>query len=1093
MFWSLSMWARRAGAGAVLRSGLSALACLACAAGTSACSPGGGDVESGGGGDTGDAVEEGPIGQSEDPLYERTMWDAYNPSTPKKSVVIVGGGASGMTAAWHLRRLGHTVTLLEKGSNSKEFGNVKTQYVNVPGLQGPDGKRWVDMGVNDFNTSTYRYITFMLDYLGVKHLPLQDKAMFSNTSGRWFVAGPYDQPWTCSPALAADCDSIRLDMKRFFTYAQEVTDKYACRNITVDEYVRARIPSCLPSTAGPNPGDPPVPGGPYSEAFINYNLKPRISNMYFTNLRDPGNMPLRYVMSYYVLQEGLGKPDVPDSRRYWENGASEWLIALRDKQLLPATPNPPFPGVPYGYGPPVNIQLGATVTGLVTNQAGASPVRVTYTQGGVTKYADAQEVVMATDPAGMQAIFNTTCGTAYTWQSARSAGTVSCPTGQIDNTMFDAIMKIANNTSKSVVHNWNDAAVQTGSYENIAAQRTYNIFIYDDYVDTWLYPPPSTDIHPYTIHYIENFHQNDAASALYDRTPPPGYSLGAQWPRFYTTLERDFGPQQRLIPGYYKIATWDNDTHTSGGAAEWVGKHIITDPQLVVSQQTVLGNHYDRPGVQGAKHVYVGAGWIRFAGLHEELFVHTKNVAAQIDDPAHFYDEDVYNEDPSAPRHAPLYIAQIFQTQCTASGTYNTAGPAPAVNTCLETFDFPTTVNPPPPAGQSSYSSYVAVTGTHVGEPYFNVSGDVASVTPIDNWSLKWNPTRIGSAQLCTGIENGALDTAWDFKVNPKLGGTSATTGYDYSGSCTLGGTKLVFQTIKGTTYQVTAPSYTGLPVRDVFGTCQPEPGYYALDFAFSPYVCKAAQDGYTTICLSNYGYGYTSSSTADLTVEAISCPESRTEPRRLAWRGGTGGSECTDPARQCPSGSVATGVRYQSSPSWEWAKNVWLECRPVLDYTAQTLGAPTAVKPACGGTESVDRSYSCMADPVNNPSNDPAVMVGQRVITSYSTGWVDAVAPVCKNLRTGAQWTMTPHTTAGYDTTDTCLSNTEVYSLNLRAGDWLDGMQALCGDQVSLTLPYQGSSCNGYCNTYSGACWCDIYCMSYGDCCQDYQLRCTP
>lgn len=251
--------------------------------------------------------------------------------------------------------------------------------------------------------------------------------------------------------------------------------------------------------------------------------------------------------------------------------------------------------------------------------------------------------------------------------------------------------------------------------------------------------------------------------------------------------------------------------------------------------------------------------------------------------------------------------------------------------------------------------------------------------------------------------------------------------------------------------------------------------------------------DGYTTICLSNYGYGVSSSSSAEYSVEGANCPESRTEPQRLTWRGGSGGNQCTDTARQCPVGSVATGVRYQSSASYEWAKNVWLECRPVLDYAAQTLGAPTAVRPACGGTESIERVYSCMSDPANNPANDPAVMVGQRVITSYGTGWVDAVAPVCKNLVTGAQWTMTPHTTYGNSTTDTCLSNSEVYSLDLHTGDWLDGMQAVCGDMVSTKLPYQGVSCNGYCNTSAPGCWCDTYCMVAGDCCEDYQLYCHP
>jgi hypothetical protein len=1020
---------------------------------------------------------------TEDPLYYTQMFPKYNSGTTKFKVAIVGGGASGLTAAWHLRRLGHHVTVLEK--NTELGGNVKTQPLNLGGVASnpynPDGKRWADLGVNDFNTKTYRYITYMLDRLGVVHLPLQDTAMFGDNAGKWFIAGSLtsSQTWTCSSAFSQqDCNDIRDGMKRFFTEAIEVVDDISFKDTTVDEYVYNVVQ---------NKGN-----APYPVAFINNNLKPRISNMYFTNLTDPGTMPIRYVMSYYTLQEGLnGDPSPAADRRYWRDGASTWLNVLRDTQLTAATPNPPLPDLPAGavIGNPVEIRTSSLVQRFWTNQAGTNPIKIQWVENGVSKTEQRwDKILVATDPRGVIDLFNTTCGTTWDPTSGLPPPT-TCPTGYVDNAMFAAMMKIHFNQSKSVVHKWDYAATQDNNYANVAAQRTYNIFIYPGYVNTTITSPPATPVRPYTISYVENSHQNDATSPYYGRV---GVNVGIQWPTFYTTLERDFGPYSRSIPDAQKVESWNNTTHAPGPVVQWTSHHIISDSSLADSQQTILGNHYDKPGVQGQKGVYIGSGWIRFAGLHEELFVHTMQVAAQIDDPANFYDEHIYNADPSAERHAPLYIAQLLVPKCLFSGSYfGVAGqPPPGVNQCIERFDFPVSVNPPPPAGGTSSTSYVVDTcSNYTGQPYFTVSGDVTNVTyPNPACQLQFTPTKDGTGTLCAGIKNQGVDTEWDFKVKPTITGTSSTVNYDASANYSAGGTKLVFPTIKGTQYTITPLPASWTAVRNVLGTCMPDPNNYPLDWADIGYSCTANQDGYTTICLSNFStYTTPPTPTANATfqVEAVGCSSPQATDVELPYVGSTGGGECTAPERQCPAGWVATGVTFEY---FGWARRAWLQCREVINGT--TLGGTElAAGPTCGGSGPSTATLRCY-----DGTGEPAVVIGQRV---YVSTYTKAVAPICRGLTTGTVWEMTPPNAVGTLSTAQCPSNTQVYSMNFRTGSELDGLQMVCGDLISMNVPYRGGSCQGLCGGYNSTanCYCDDLCAlsANNDCCQDFELVCSP
>ena len=76
-----------------------------------------------------------------------------------------------MSAAWHLHALGFNVKVFEK--DDCIGGEARTIDVVVG-----DEIRWVDLGVNDFNATTYVNLVSMLDDPGVEYPPLEDTTCF---------------------------------------------------------------------------------------------------------------------------------------------------------------------------------------------------------------------------------------------------------------------------------------------------------------------------------------------------------------------------------------------------------------------------------------------------------------------------------------------------------------------------------------------------------------------------------------------------------------------------------------------------------------------------------------------------------------------------------------------------------------------------------------------------------------------------------------------------------------------------------------------------------------------------------------------------
>ncbi|WP_445175312.1 FAD-dependent oxidoreductase [Microcoleus sp.] len=99
-------------------------------------------------------------------------------------IAIVGGGASGMAAAYWLDRQGHHVTVLEK--QPILGGHIRTLNKNVAPNQS-ECNEILENGVLEFPTVFYNFIAFMQD-LGVELEPVQIGSALFLKDGRHFLS-----------------------------------------------------------------------------------------------------------------------------------------------------------------------------------------------------------------------------------------------------------------------------------------------------------------------------------------------------------------------------------------------------------------------------------------------------------------------------------------------------------------------------------------------------------------------------------------------------------------------------------------------------------------------------------------------------------------------------------------------------------------------------------------------------------------------------------------------------------------------------------------------------------------------------------------
>lgn len=243
-----------------------------------------------------------------------------------RHVAILGGGAAGLTAAFFLHNQpaadGSAIFRCTVFDTSPRLGgNVFSAYLGQRPYESP----FVDLGVNDFNTARYHNFMAVLGELGrlgypVRHAPLIDTTTYYTPRGVTKGAQIYTEADLVRPETQF-LQNIARDWDRFQDVAHQVLHDPRYARMSVDEFIAEQR---------------------YSYDFAEYNLRARINGMYYSNGRAPGEMPIRAVMSYYHLQEGLGErrklaalagrlaaaEDDPSPRHYFVNGASDWLRQL---------------------------------------------------------------------------------------------------------------------------------------------------------------------------------------------------------------------------------------------------------------------------------------------------------------------------------------------------------------------------------------------------------------------------------------------------------------------------------------------------------------------------------------------------------------------------------------------------------------------------------------------------------------------------------------------------------------------------------------------------------------------------------------------
>lgn len=345
----------------------------------------------------------------------------------QKRIAIVGGGIGGLSAAYYLH-----------GKQSADGDTYSCEIFEKSGRIGGNGfsayfeaayeKPFADLGVNDFNLTAYTNMAALLDELASAGFPVPYARLTDTDCFFTFPGQPGPQVVFTSDDLADPTTPLAQDI----VAGMELLAKLALKVMSDLKYLTMTVGTFLSSEGFP-------------EDFGTYYFLPRINGMYFMGAKAPEDMPIRGVMNYYILQEGIGGA-APD-RQYFESGCSDWFRQLQ--AALEAR------GVPFHLNSEVAVQASA----------GASP-RV-QVNGGTAEAWDAVVLAVPADqvaavvqglPQGMPALLG-----AFSYYDATA-----------------------------VAHGF--AGVMPA---DPADWQTYNIRIF----------PPDSGPQPYTISYVETMHQ----------------------------------------------------------------------------------------------------------------------------------------------------------------------------------------------------------------------------------------------------------------------------------------------------------------------------------------------------------------------------------------------------------------------------------------------------------------------------------------------------------------------------------------------------------------------------------------------------------
>jgi len=476
---------------------------------------------------------------------------------------IIGGGVGGLSAAYYLqnRRSADDTTIYRCTVYDKSHrvgGNACSAYLGAEPFTPP----FVDLAVNDFNERRYVLLMEILERLEKHGFPVAYAPIVDTTT--WYTAaGAQGRPISYTEReLEAVLHGERPPAGK--EYLEEVADDWAnfekaANKVLHDpEYATMSVETFMCEEG-------------YSEAFRQYNLLARINGMYYCTDRGPLDMPIRAVMSYYHLQEGLGGDESEDAipasnlgkrhlrkkhghdheaaktdRRYFMNGASDWIHQL------------------CGW-------LDKEGTSFVT---GVTPTAIRLDDGR-------WEVTAEIDGKPRSEIYDLLISAVYAEEVPKVIKK------GLSDPVTSLLAEFSYTDSLAIVHE--DTTMMPAQVDQWS---TYNILIY---------PQETVSLRPYTITYVTRKHQGEHSNEPPYLTLSPLTPIGCQ-----------------TVPEMLDLASAEQPTPTIK-ATQYFRHNLITTKSM--EAQSYLHDH------QGDDGLYFTGGWTYGAGLHEEILTVSEDIA----------------------------------------------------------------------------------------------------------------------------------------------------------------------------------------------------------------------------------------------------------------------------------------------------------------------------------------------------------------------------------------------------------------------------------------------------------------------------------
>ena len=472
-------------------------------------------------------------------------------------------------------------------------GNVRTKGLKIGGMH-----RWFEIGVNDFNANTYKVLVKIFEELGVETKPLWDTAAYGSiirknnekTVGQAGYA--MDNRWGYGPSeeiLEGDL-RFHIKVKEFLEHIHKHHD------MTMDEFVK---------WAGLN------------DTFIKQNLYPRIIGMYYTNGIPPGKLPVRMIISYYLMQEGVGQgqsigihhgEDGPD-RRYFVGGATKWIEKL------------------VGYLSPGNF----------------APTCLTHTKATIALRDNDNKVEVIYSIMGDKENTEIFDSVVIAMQAKDVSAAFSNPNKDMPMGLKEQLQRFQYSKNNVTIHS--DASLMP---DNINAWRTYNINI----PENLKYDSKSGNLR-YFITYFSNQHQNDRLNPQYNCQNDAFRELCSS-PQFFVTVNDRGKVSEDSILAPRKYPSEGLPYAKTGCPEMYRFFHNILDFKAMKAQDKLLE-------YQGRNNIHLVGGYTKGAGLHEECWLSGWAAAKKIDNPD-FEDPNVFNFNKCGLNALPEYMRDLIHT-----------------------------------------------------------------------------------------------------------------------------------------------------------------------------------------------------------------------------------------------------------------------------------------------------------------------------------------------------------------------------------------------------------------------------------------------